>query len=97
LFKLIKEDGVWQELRKKYLKDKTIGEANWKSGDSHFWPGLMKIKDHFLGFVLHNGTSTSFWEDKWLGDYTLKHNFHLCIILLGRNIQSFPKPLVAYL
>jgi len=79
LFKLINEDGVWQELlRKKYLKDKTIGEAYWKPGDSHFLSGLMKIKDRFLGlstFVLHNGTSTWFWKDKWLGDCTLKQQF----------------------
>ena len=38
----------------------------------------MKIKDGFLGlstFVLHNGTSTWFWKDKWLGDCTLKQQF----------------------
>ena len=45
LFKLINEDGVWQELlMKKYLKDKTIGEVYWKPGDSHFWSGLIKLK-----------------------------------------------------
>ena len=71
LFKLINEDSVWQELMKKYLKDKTIGQAYWKPGYSHFWFGLMKIKD----LVLHIGTSTRFWEHNWLGDYTLKQQF----------------------
>ena len=78
LFKLINEDSVWQELMKKYLKDKTIGQAYWKPGYSHFWFGLMKIKDRFLDlstFVLHIGTSTRFWEHNWLGDYTLKQQF----------------------
>ena len=70
LFKLINEDSVWQELMK-YLKDKTISEACWKPGYSHFWSGLMKIKD----LVLHIGTSTRFWEHNWLGDYTLKQQF----------------------
>jgi len=37
IYKVINEDGVWQELlRKKYLKNKTISEVKWKPGDSHF-------------------------------------------------------------
>ncbi|WVZ62207.1 hypothetical protein U9M48_011977 [Paspalum notatum var. saurae] len=48
LYKLINENGIWQQLlRKKYLKNKTIGEVFWKPGDSHFWSGLMK--DKWLG------------------------------------------------
>jgi hypothetical protein len=35
LFKLINEDGMWQEiLRKKYLSNQTIGKAQKKPGDS---------------------------------------------------------------
>jgi hypothetical protein len=35
LFKLINEDGMWQEiLMKKYLSDQTIGKAQKKPGDS---------------------------------------------------------------
>ena len=63
-FNLVNEDGLWQELfRKKYLKNKTIGEAQWKPGDSHFWSGLMKVKDQFLelsSFKLHNGNNIRF-------------------------------------
>jgi hypothetical protein len=41
LYKLVNEDGVWQDLlRKKYLKNKTIGEVHWKPRDSHFWTDL---------------------------------------------------------
>ena len=79
LFNLVNEDGLWQELfRKKYLKNKTIGEAQWKPGDSHFWSGLMKVKDQFLelsSFKLHNGNNIRFWEDKWLGSFTLKEQY----------------------
>jgi hypothetical protein len=79
LFKLINEDGVWQEiLRKKYLKNKTIGEVRWKPGDSHFWSGLMKSKDHFLEsstFNIYNGEQIRFWEDKWLRNITLKEEY----------------------
>lgn len=48
LFKLINEDGVWQELLRKYLmKDKTIGEAYWKPEDSHLWSGPYEDKRSF--------------------------------------------------
>ncbi|XP_062193487.1 uncharacterized protein LOC133896859 [Phragmites australis] len=70
LFKLINEDGMWQQLlRRKYLKNKTIGEVKWKPGDSHFWSGLMKVKDQFLrlgSFHLNNGFQIRFWEDTWV-------------------------------
>jgi len=79
LYKLINEDRVWQELlRKKYLKNKTIGEVKWKPGDSHFLLGLMKVKDRFLHlstFNLHNGTQIRLWEDRWFGNSTLKEQY----------------------
>ncbi|WVZ49766.1 hypothetical protein U9M48_001095 [Paspalum notatum var. saurae] len=79
LYKLINEDGIWQQLlRKKYLKNKTIGEVFWKPGDSHFWSGLMKVKDQFMDlstFQVHNGLQIRFWEDKWLENFTLKEQY----------------------
>jgi hypothetical protein len=49
LFKLINEEGVWQNLlRRKYVRDNTIAQVHRKQGDSHFWSGLMKVKDSFL-------------------------------------------------
>jgi hypothetical protein len=49
LFKLINENGVWQNLlRKKYLSNKSLTQVQYKPGDSHFWNGLMKVKDEFL-------------------------------------------------
>lgn len=49
LFKLINEDGLWQNiLRRKYLKSQTISHVQRKPGDSHFWSGLMKVKESFL-------------------------------------------------
>ncbi|WVZ67862.1 hypothetical protein U9M48_016884 [Paspalum notatum var. saurae] len=79
LYKLINEDGIWQQLfRKKYLKNKTIGEFFWKPGDSHFWSGLMKVKDQFMDLStsqVHNGLQIRFWEDKWLENFTLKEQY----------------------
>jgi hypothetical protein len=49
IFKLLNEYGVWQRLlRNKYLRDKSLTQAVRKPGDSHFWAGLMNVKDKFL-------------------------------------------------
>jgi hypothetical protein len=69
---LINEEGVWQEiLKKKYLKNKTLSQVEKKRGDSHFWSGLMDVKNMFLErghFSVQDGAQTRFWEDLWLGD-----------------------------
>ena len=67
LFKLINEDGVWQQLlRRKYLSHKTITQVEYMPGDSQIWSGFMNIKQDFLRlgrFQLGNGAQVRFWED----------------------------------
>jgi len=49
-----------------------------KAGDSHFLAGLMKVKDTFLSygsFHLNDGNHIRFWEDKWLGNHTLREQY----------------------
>jgi hypothetical protein len=49
LFKLLNEEGVWQELlHNKYLSQKTLAEVQAKPTDSPFWKGLMRVKDDFF-------------------------------------------------
>jgi hypothetical protein len=71
----LNEDGLWQQiLRKKYLKGKTLSQVVKKAGDSHFWSGLMEVKDLVLSrgkFKVQNGTQARFWEDPWLGKVPL--------------------------
>ena len=51
LYRLLKTDGTWQQmLHNKYLGTKPLVQVQWKSGDSHFWAGLMKAKRDFLSF-----------------------------------------------
>jgi hypothetical protein len=53
-------------LRRKYLRTHTITHMQRKSGDSHFWSGLMKVKESFLSLghmKLNNGENIYFWED----------------------------------
>jgi len=51
LYRLLMTDGTWQQiLRNKYLGTKPSAQVHWKSGDSHFWASLLKVKRDFLRF-----------------------------------------------
>ena len=55
-----------------------LSQVEKKPGDSHFWSGLMKVKQHFLQwtqFKVLNGKQVRFWEDTWLGNTTLKDQY----------------------
>jgi hypothetical protein len=49
IVKLLNDDGIWQQvLKKKYLKGRTLSQVEKKNGDSHFWAGLMEVRDLML-------------------------------------------------
>ena len=51
LFKLLHEEGMWQELlTNKYLSDKTLSQVQVKPIDSPFQKGLMGVKDDFFKY-----------------------------------------------
>ena len=79
LFKLISEEGVCQTLlRRKYVGTKALSQVFCKPDDSHFWAGLMVSKNNFFRFgkfAIRDGSEIRFWEDKWLGNTTLKDQF----------------------
>jgi len=79
LFKLFNEDGLWQEIiKKKYIKDKCLSQIGKRPGVSHFWSGLMEVKDLLLQhgrFRVNDGHQTRFWEDVWVEQQLLKRLF----------------------
>jgi hypothetical protein len=79
LFKLLNEEGVWQELlRNKYLHSESLAQVTMKPTNSPFWKGLIKVKEEFFGrgsFTIANGMDTRFWEDIWLGNKTLAKQY----------------------
>jgi hypothetical protein len=79
LVNLLNTNGTWQSLlRNKYLRTKTLTQVSSKPNDSHFWRGLMRIKDEVLSnssFVIKDGTNTGFWDDTWIGDKPLKDTY----------------------
>lgn len=59
-----------------------------KPGSSHYWSGLMKIKDLFFcfgSFQVNNGMQTKFWEDILLGDSPLKGQYLLLYNVVRRK------------
>jgi hypothetical protein len=79
LFKLLNEEGVWQEfLQNKYLHSKSLIEVSVKPNFSPFWKGLMKAKDDFFtrgSITVGNGEGTWPWEGTWLGNKSLGHKY----------------------
>jgi hypothetical protein len=92
LFKMMNEEGVWQEiLKNKYLHSKSLAEVSVKPNDSPFWKGLMKVKEDFLSrgsFKVGNGMDTRFWEDILLGNKSLAHQYpSLCNIVQRQQVS----------
>jgi hypothetical protein len=60
------------------LGGKSITQVSRKPVDSHFWSGLMNIKDQFLNlgsFKIQDEKQIRFWEDEWLGAYALRDEY----------------------
>jgi hypothetical protein len=92
VIKLLNEDGLWQQIiRKKYLKGKTLSQVVKKVRDSHFWSGLMEVKDIVISrgrFKVQDGTQARFWEDPWLGKVHLMSVYaNLYRIVRRKNVS----------
>jgi hypothetical protein len=89
LFKLMNEQGVWQELLcNKYLHSKTLTQVSAKPMDSSFCKGLMKVKEEFFSrgtFQLGDGMNIRFWEDTWLGNKPLANQYPSLYSIVHRN------------
>jgi hypothetical protein len=85
-------DRVWQQLlRNKYLREKSLTQAQYTPGDSLFWAGLMKVKREFLllgKFDLGDGSQVRFWEDSWIRSRPLKLIFPTLYNIVRRKNVS---------
>ncbi|WVZ71541.1 hypothetical protein U9M48_020116 [Paspalum notatum var. saurae] len=75
LYKLLTSNGTWQQLI-----------LEWRSGDSHFWSGLLKAKRDFLrfgSFMVRDGVQVRFWKDIWLGPTPLRAQYP-CLYNIAR-------------
>jgi hypothetical protein len=91
IFKLLNEDGMWQRvLKRKYVKNKCLSQIERRLGDSHFWSGLMEVKNAFLRygrFKVNSGHQPRFWEDVWTGQQPLTWRFpNLYSLVRKKNV-----------
>jgi hypothetical protein len=64
--------------QREYIEGEEIVSLQYRPVDSHFWAGLMKIKDDFLAggrFKVRNGGQIRLLEDAWLGDRPFKEMY----------------------
>jgi hypothetical protein len=78
-FKLLSKDGTWQTiLKRKYVGSKALSQVLWKLGDSYFWVDLVAKKKVFFrlgSYTMKEGSEIWFWEDRWLGNITLREQY----------------------
>jgi hypothetical protein len=73
-YRLLNEDGVWQQLQNKYFGGKSLTQVQGKPGDSHFRSDLIKVKNDLFkwgSFRLKDGCQIRFWKDTWLNNIPL--------------------------
>src|SRR6185437_1104605 len=79
LVNLLNTNGIWQTiLTNKYLGSKSLTQVHAKPYDSHFWRGLMKIKDEVFAngsFNIKDGAKTRFWDYVWEGQVPFKAKY----------------------
>ena len=89
LYRLLTTDGTWQQiLRNKYLGTKPLVQVHRKSGDSHFWASLMKVKRDFLRFgtfIIKDGSQVRFWEEIWLENRSLRDQYPQLYIIVRKK------------
>jgi hypothetical protein len=73
------EEGTWQTiLKRKYIGPKALSQFLWKPGDSQFWVGPMATNKFFFSlgsFSIKDGSKIRFWEDRWLGNTTIREQY----------------------
>ncbi|RLN34680.1 putative retroelement [Panicum miliaceum] len=80
IWKIMKgSEGVWFKLlQAKYMRNGKSFFTSSSRGSSQFWQGLHKVKHLFKWgalFKVKDGEKVSLWEDSWVNDSPLKHQF----------------------
>ena len=79
LWKIENEEGLWQQMiRAKYLHSSNLAHVKLRAFHSHFWSGILKVRDIFFKFCrkkIGNCCRTRFWDDTWIGEESLKDIF----------------------
>jgi hypothetical protein len=91
IWNLENSNGLWQTIiRHKYVKGRHIISIKKRQSDSHFWKGILEIRDKFYKYCkkkVGNGKSTSFWNNIWCDSEPLSTRYpNLFNIAYDKNI-----------
>ena len=77
------------DLKQVFIRIQDVVTSTCQTGDSHFWRGLLKVRDEFLpcvSFHIRDGTQISFWEDIWLGTKSFQELYsYLYLVAYNRS------------
>jgi len=74
----VKWSFLQQTLRMKEFSPKSLPQVQAKTNYSHFWRGLIKIKEEILtcgSFEIKDWEQTRFWKDTWMGQRPFKDQY----------------------
>jgi hypothetical protein len=74
-----------------WLGSKAFTQVKRKLGYSQFWSGLMNVMDGFFSvgnFILQDDKQVKFWEDRWLGEITLKDQYPTLYNIVRRKVYN---------
>jgi hypothetical protein len=78
-WRLENSSGLWQTIvHRKYVKNKPIISVKKKPSDSHFWKGILSVRDKYYNYCkksIGNGKSSSFWKNIWCGTEKLADKY----------------------
>jgi hypothetical protein len=70
-----------------------LSQVKAKPPESPFWKGIMKVKQEFFergSFTIKNGEYIRFWDDAWLNDTPLAHQYPFLYNIIQRKQLSVP-------
>jgi hypothetical protein len=85
-WRLENSSGLWQTIvHNKYVKNRPIISVKMRPSDSHFWKGILSVRDKFYNYckkIIGNGKNSSFWKNIWCDNVITVHN------VISSNFQS---------
>jgi hypothetical protein len=79
IWRLENSSGLWQSIvHNKYVKNKPIISVKKRPSYSHFWKGILSVRDKYYNYCKKNigdGKSSSFWKNIWCGNDKLADKY----------------------
>jgi hypothetical protein len=78
-WRLENSSGLWQTIvHNKYVKNRPIISVKKRPSDSHFWKGILSVRDKIYNYYkknIGNGKNSSFWKNIWCDNVKLANKY----------------------